>query len=416
MKKTLKLMTMVFILGRILLGAHFVGAQDKKNVMTTFYPVYFLTQQIAGDAVNVEMLLDGGQEAHGYESTAQDLLKVQNADLFIYQDDEMEFFVADMLEMIDQEETSVLESTKDIELLSGSGHDHGHEAESDHGHGHEAESDHGHGHEAESDHGHGHEAESDHDHGHEAESDHDHGHEAESDHDHGHEAESDHDHGHEEESDHDHGHEEESDHDHGHEKESDHGHGHEAESDHGHDHAGEAGHSHEFDPHTWLDPQVYGQQAENIKNALVELDPENKEIFEENSQKVQDELAKITQEYEEGLKDLENRTIVVQHGAFGYLTHAFDLDQVSITGLSTNEEPSAQTIAKMQEFMKESGNKVIYVDPAIKSDISKTVGEATGAELLPLRTLEIVSQEEMKKGLDYFSIMRDNLEVLKQNK
>ena len=340
MKKSLKLMTLLFIMGRVLLGSQLVGAQDKKTVMTTFYPVYFLTQKIAGDAMNVEMLLDDGQEAHGYEATAQDLVKIQDADLFIYQDDEMEFFVKDMINMLDQKRTAVLESTKDIELLSGEGHDHGHD-EADHGH---DEADHGHD---EADHGH---------------------------------------------------------------DEADHGHD---EVEHGHD---EAEHNHEFDPHTWLDPEVYSQQAENIKNALIELDPANKATYEQNAKSLTEELAKISQEYKEGLKDLDNRTIVVQHGAFGYLAHAFDLEQASITGLSTNQEPSAQTIAKMQEFMKETGNKVIFVDPSMKSDISKTVGEATGAKLLPLRTLEIVTAEEMEKGLDYFTIMRDNLEVLKQNK
>ncbi|WP_282920533.1 metal ABC transporter solute-binding protein, Zn/Mn family [Ignavigranum ruoffiae] len=330
-----------------------IHAQGKK-VVTTFYPVYYLANRIAGDKMEVSMLLDQGQGAHGYESTAQDAVKVQEADLFIYLDDEMEFFVPDLLELVDQNKTKVVKTTEGMTLLAGSDHgvdEHDHEAEE--GHDHEAEA--GHDHEAEA--GHDHEAEAGHDH----------------------EAEA--------------------------------GHDHEAEA--GHDHEG---HHHEYDPHTWLDPKTYAQQAENVKKALVELDPDNAATYEDNAAKLVEELTALDQEYKSSLASLEKRTMIVQHAAFGYLAHAYDLDQVAITGLNTTEEPSAQVIAQMQEFMKEQNSKVIFVDPALSENIAQTVASATDAELLPLRTLEVVTQDEMKAGVDYFSLMRENLQELLKNK
>ena len=299
-----------------------VHAQDKKTVMTTFYPVYYLASRIGGEAVNVEMLLESGQDAHSYESTAKDAVAVQEADLFIYQDDEMEFFVSDLLSIVDQEATQVLESTEGIELLSG---DHNHEEE-------------------------------------------------------------EHDHEHEE------GHEEE--------------HGHE------HDHEHEEGHSHEFDPHTWLDPNFYSQQAENVKNALIELDPANEATYTENAAKLSEELTALNEEFNVGLADLENRTIVVQHEAFGYLAHAYDLEELAISGLANNAEPSAKQLAEMTNVVNERNIQVIYVDPTTSTTISETVSQATGAELRPLRTLEFITEEEIEQGEDYFSIMRENLAQL----
>lgn len=295
-----------------------VHAQDKKTVMTTFYPVYYLASRIGGEAVNVEMLLESGQDAHSYESTAKDAVAVQEADLFIYQDDEMEFFVSDLLSIVDQEATQVLESTEGIELLSG---DHNHEEE-------------------------------------------------------------EHDHEHEE------GHEEE------------------------HDHEHEEGHSHEFDPHTWLDPKFYSQQAENVKNALIELDPANEATYTENAAKLSEELTALNEEFNVGLADLENRTIVVQHEAFGYLAHAYDLEQLAISGLANNAEPSAKQLAEMTNVVNERNIQVIYVDPTTSTTISETVSQATGAELRPLRTLEFITEEEIEQGEDYFSIMRENLAQL----
>lgn len=299
-----------------------VHAQDKKTVMTTFYPVYYLASRIGGEAVNVEMLLESGQDAHSYESTAKDAVAVQEADLFIYQDDEMEFFVSDLLSIVDQEATQVLESTEGIELLSG---DHNHEEE-------------------------------------------------------------EHDHEHEE--------------------------GHEEEHDHEHDHEHEEGHSHEFDPHTWLDPNFYSQQAENVKNALIELDPANEATYTENGEKLSEELTALNEEFNVGLADLENRTIVVQHEAFGYLAHAYDLEQLAISGLANNAEPSAKQLAEMTNVVNERNIQVIYVDPTTSTTISETVSQATGAELRPLRTLEFITEEEIEQGEDYFSIMRENLAQL----
>lgn len=299
-----------------------VHAQDKKTVMTTFYPVYYLASRIGGEAVNVEMLLESGQEAHSYESTAKDAVAVQEADLFIYQDDEMEFFVSDLLRIVDQAATQVLESTEGIDLLSG---DYNHEEE-------------------------------------------------------------EHDHEHEE--------------------------GHEEERNHGDEQDHEEGHSHEFDPHTWLDPNFYSQQAENVKNALIQLDPANKATYTENAEKLSEELTTLNEAFETGLADLENRTIVVQHEAFGYLAHAYDLEQLAISGLANNAEPSAKQLAEMTNVVNERNIQVIYVDPTTSTTISETVSQATGAELRPLRTLEFITEEEIEQGEDYFSIMRENLAQL----
>lgn len=286
------------------------SAQDKTQVLTTIYPIYFLTEYIAGDAMDVSLLLDSNQDAHSYEPSANDVLDVQAADLFIYQDDEMEFFVSDLLSVIDTESTQIVESTEGIELLTGAGHDHDHEED---------------------------------------------------------------------------GHEED-DHD----------------------------HSHDYDPHTWLDPLVYAQQAENIKQALIEIDPDNAALYEENAASLVAELEVLDQEYQEALAELTNRTFVVQHAAFGYLAHAYDLEQVAITGISTTAEPGAKQLAQMQDFVTENEVQVIYVEPSLSKNVADTIAAATGAQLRPLRTLEAMTQEEIDQGMDYFTIMRENLEQLVQ--
>lgn len=288
----------------LLLGNSLVAsAQEKKQVMTTFYPVYYLAERIGGDTIEVSMLLEGNQNAHDYEASAKDAARTQSSDLFIYQDDEMEYFVSSLFNLIDLEKVQVLETTVGIELLAGDGHDPAHEEEDDH------------------------------------------------------------------------------DHD----------------------------HSHDDDPHTWLDPMVYAQQAANVRDALIELDPANEAVYQANAEVLISELEVLNQEFEEQLAQLEDRRIVVQHAAFGYLTHAYDLEQVAIAGISSTQEPSAQALASMQNFIKSEQISVVYVEPSLDQAIANTVTSVSDVELRPLRTLETVSADEMAEGIDYFSIMRDNL-------
>ena len=76
-------------------------ADDKISVVTTIFPIYDWVRQVAGDNlsnIDLTMLLDNGVDLHSYQPTAQDILKVSNADLFIYAGGESDEWVEDVLE------------------------------------------------------------------------------------------------------------------------------------------------------------------------------------------------------------------------------------------------------------------------------------------------------------------------------
>ena len=62
-------------------------ADGKLNIVTTFYPVYEFTKQVAGDTANVELLIGAGTEPHDYEPSAKAVAKIQDADAFVYEND-----------------------------------------------------------------------------------------------------------------------------------------------------------------------------------------------------------------------------------------------------------------------------------------------------------------------------------------
>ncbi|UTW70689.1 zinc ABC transporter substrate-binding protein [Anaerobacillus sp. HL2] len=102
------------------------------------------------------------------------------------------------------------------------------------------------------------------------------------------------------------------------------------EDDHGHDHDvknAESDSNGEEDPHVWLDPIRAIQMAENIKNALVQLMPEEATQFERNFEALQQQLQALDQKFTEMVAKVPNDTIIVSHAGYGYWTDRYGIKQ-----------------------------------------------------------------------------------------
>ncbi|MFD1171147.1 metal ABC transporter solute-binding protein, Zn/Mn family [Oceanobacillus picturae] len=166
------------------------------------------------------------------------------------------------------------------------------------------------------------------------------------------------------------------------------------------------------DPHIWLDPVLAQEQVNIIRDALIEADPDGKEIYEKNAEAFNEELQTLDQEYQDVLKDVENRAFVVQHQAFGYLAQRYNLEQIAIGGLSTEVEPSPSRIGEIADLVEEHNVPVIYYQQGANSAIAETVATETGTETAALYDLEVLSQELQDEDLGYVEAMRQNLKSL----
>lgn len=168
-----------------------------------------------------------------------------------------------------------------------------------------------------------------------------------------------------------------------------------------------------LDPHVWLDPVLAQDQVNTIKEALIQADPEGAADYEANAQAFNAELQQLDEEYEAAFSSAENRIFVVQHQAFGYIAQRYDLEQLAIGGLSTEVEPSPSRIAEIAELVKEYDLSVIYYQQGANSSIAQAVAQETDTKVEVLYDLEGVTQEMQSDGVDYLTLMRKNLEALK---
>lgn len=80
----------------------------KLNIVTTIFPPYDFAKNVGGEYVNVSMLLKPGMESHSYDPTPQDIIKIQECDLFIYTGGESDEWVKDILESSDRKPKKTL--------------------------------------------------------------------------------------------------------------------------------------------------------------------------------------------------------------------------------------------------------------------------------------------------------------------
>nr|MBA3348883.1 zinc ABC transporter substrate-binding protein [Actinomycetota bacterium] len=161
----------------------------------------------------------------------------------------------------------------------------------------------------------------------------------------------------------------------------------------------------EDDPHVWLDPTRYADLARRIGEALGDG---------KQSRKLVDELSALDAEFEEGLADCARREIVTSHAAFGHLAKRYDLEQVAITGISPEAEPTPGELRSVVAEVRESGATTIFFETLVSPRLAETVAREIGAETAVLNPLEGLTEEQAAAGEDYFSIMRANLAALRE--
>ncbi len=166
------------------------------------------------------------------------------------------------------------------------------------------------------------------------------------------------------------------------------------------------------DPHIWLDPILAKKEASKITEGFGKIDPGNNFYYRENEKKLDEKLARLDQKYKEGLHNCKQKDIITSHAAFGYLASRYGLNQVSIAGLSPDEEPSAKQLAKVAKFAKEHNVKYIFFEKLVSPKLSETITREIGANTLVLDPIEGLSDDEIKQGKNYFTVMEENLKNL----
>ena len=315
------------------------------EVAATIFPVYSIAEQIAGDNITVNLLIQPGESPHTFTpsvSTKQITERVNR--VYVVDED----FDKAVINIIDSK-SKTLEVSGNIDLLK---YEDEHDDHDDHDDDkHKDDDDHD-------------------DDKHKDDDDHDGEHEDEECHhdehdDDKHKDDDNHDDDkHKDDDDHDDDkHKDDDDHDDEHaDEDCDHD-GHDDHDDHGDDHDG---HAHgEYDPHYWLAPNAAIQIGRNIADDMKALDPDNASDYEDNYQAFKTSIVELNAKLKADLAPVADIAWIAMHDAWAYFNEAFETNLVGSFEPAGAETPSPKYLAELQETVDEKNAVAIFSEPQL---------------------------------------------------
>ena len=142
------------------------------------------------------------------------------------------------------------------------------------------------------------------------------------------------------------------------------------------------GHHHdedEIDPHIWTSPYRVKFLAQNIYQALKQLDPEHETFYTDQVQRVQNQLTAIARKLNETVIGLpsDRRSFIVFHPSYGYLAKDFKLKQYAIE--VNGKEPKPRDLANLIKMGRKKGIKAVFVQPEFSKRAAETIAKDLGA-------------------------------------
>ena len=298
-------------------------AEDgRPKVITTIFPPYDFARAVGGGKTDLSMLLKPGMESHSYSPSPQDIINIQNCDLFIYIGGENDQWVDRIINSLEKDKRPQVLKLIDCvspvreELAEGMQEEEGH--------------------------------------------------------------------------------------------------------DHGHDHGAAEGEAHEhedeYDEHIWTSPRNAEKMTAAIMDKLILIDAKNRSFYKENAKAYIAELDRLDKDYRRAVADGRRRSLVFgDRFPFRYLADEYDLDYAAaFPGCAAESEASAATIAYLIDKVKKEQIPVVFHIEMSTEKTAEAICNETGAKKTLLHSCHNLSRSEYEQGATYISLMRNNLNSLRE--
>ncbi len=168
-----------------------------------------------------------------------------------------------------------------------------------------------------------------------------------------------------------------------------------------------------YDPHAWMDVSLSIKYIDNIRDALIRLDPKNKEAYTNNHKAYKEKLLELDSYIINRVKEIpeENRVIITTHDAFAYYGRRYGIRLEALMGISTETDATSQDMVRVSKAIEQYNVPALFVEstinPKIVEQIAKDNNIAIGGELY---TDSIGGPET--EGNSYYNMMKHNTDTI----
>lgn len=196
------------------------------------------------------------------------------------------------------------------------------------------------------------------------------------------------------------------------------------ETDHGHDHAhGEEActdsthhHDEEMDEHVWTSPRNAALIVNAVAEKLSAIRPEKAEIYRSNAAAYAAEIGEVDQAFRDVVANAKRDLIIFgDRFPLRYFAAEYGLRyDAAFPGCSEDSEPSVRTVISLVDTVRRENVPVVFHIEYSSQKTARILAEETGAQLRLFHGCHTVSAAEIEAGATYVSLMRQNVEALKE--
>ena len=146
-----------------------------------------------------------------------------------------------------------------------------------------------------------------------------------------------------------------------------------------HDHVGQ-------DPHIWLSPKNAMVMVDNIYEALVKIDPDNRHYYSQNKDVYIETLRDLDNNMRNIFSNMATKKFFVYHPSWGYFANEYDLEMIPIE--EEGKAPTPEGIIHLIKQAKENNIRVIFATPEFETETAETVAHEIGGSVVLLSPLE----------------------------
>jgi manganese transport system substrate-binding protein len=166
-------------------------------------------------------------------------------------------------------------------------------------------------------------------------------------------------------------------------------------------------------PHAWMSPQLALIYVENIRQALVDLDPKNQEIYNNNARIYSEKIKAIDQELRNTIAVIPEakRYIVSCEGAFSYLAKDYGLKEVYLWAVNSEQQATPKQVQKVIDTVKANQIPSIFCESTVSDEAQQQVVKETGVKFGGVFYVDSLSKEDGKVPT-YLELLKYNMNTL----
>jgi zinc transport system substrate-binding protein len=170
-----------------------------------------------------------------------------------------------------------------------------------------------------------------------------------------------------------------------------------------------------MDPHLWLDFALDQKIVDAVAAAFSEKDPIHAASYKNNAGIYRGQLNDLDQRYRQLLAKCRHRQILLSgHAAFAYLAKRYGLQQIALSGISPDAEPTPKKMAQVVEMAHQTGIKYIYSEELVNPKLAQSLSREAGVGILILNAGHNLTPQQVKEKVTFLALMEKNLESLEK--